>query len=211
VKIKHIVSTVLGIGTALAIAATPVLAELLTVTSHSLNVRKGPGILNEVTYVLRKGDVVEVVRRQGDWALIVGAKGGEGWVLSRYLSSGNTSRPPGNTSTSQVFEATGTIDNSRYKGTGEAQLVITTRDKGAAFNLSQGNRISIEYIGVVRSNFEGTIEIDVRQFQSSEMGYRTVNATGTCNIQVRSGAVSRSYCTARGTGIDHGTSNFRAK
>ncbi|MBW4621437.1 MAG: SH3 domain-containing protein [Cyanosarcina radialis HA8281-LM2] len=210
-NIKHIASAVLGVGTALAIAATSVLAEVLTVTTNSLNVRKGPGILNDVTYVLRKGDVVEVIRRQGDWAFIVGAKGGEGWVMARYLSSGNTSPPSGGSSTSQVYEAAGTISNSRYKGPGDAQLVITTREKGAAINLSRDDRVSIEYIGVVRSNFEGTVELDVRQFQSSEMGYRTVNASGTCNINVSGGSIRRVYCTARGTGIDHGTSNFTAK
>ncbi|MBW4621436.1 MAG: SH3 domain-containing protein [Cyanosarcina radialis HA8281-LM2] len=210
-NIKHITSAVLGATAALAIVAAPVLAQLFTVTSNNLNVREGPGRSFSVTYVLRKGDVVEVIRRQGEWAFIVGARGGEGWVRSRFLTSSNTSPPSGGNNTNDIFKGNGTIDNSRYKGRGEAILVINKRDKEASLHLSSGGRVSIEYIGTVRSNFEGTIQLQISQFRSSEMGYRTVNASGTCDIQASAGNIRRSYCTVRGSGIDHGTSNFTAR
>ncbi|MBW4621435.1 MAG: SH3 domain-containing protein [Cyanosarcina radialis HA8281-LM2] len=213
-NIKHITSAVLGATVALAIAAAPVLAQLFTVTSNNLNVRTGPGRNYSVTYVLRKGDVVEVIRRRGNWAFIVGARGGEGWVRSRHLSSSNTSPPSGGNNPNSIYKGNGTIDNSRYKGRGDAQLVISGNNRRASLHLGNvGNdgRISIEYIGTVRSNFEGDIQFQISQFRSSEMGYRTVNASGTCDVRVSDRNIRQSDCTARGSGIDHGTTNFKAR
>jgi uncharacterized protein YraI len=210
-RLKPIASACLVGYAALLIMATAAFAQLFTVTSSKLNVRKGPGLLYGVTYVLRRGDRVEVIRRERNWALIVGERGGEGWVESRFLSSAE-SPPPGNTTTSDVFKGKGTIDNVRYKGLGEAQLVIVRRDQGASLSLtSNDSKVSIEYLGKVRSNFEGTIQLQINQFRSSEMGYRTVAASGTCDIQASAGNLRQSYCTVSGSGIDHGKSNFKAQ
>jgi uncharacterized protein YgiM (DUF1202 family) len=200
----------------LLIAATAAFAQLFTVASNTLNVRKGPGLRFGVTYVLRRGDQVEVVRQERNWAFIIGERGGEGWVESRFLSSTAASPsplpPPGDNSTSDVFKGKGTIDNVRYKGSGDAQLVIVRRDQGASFSLtSNDSKVSIEYLGKVRSNFEGTIQLQINQFRSSEMGYRTVAASGTCDIQASAGNLRQSYCTVSGSGIDHGKSNFKAQ
>jgi hypothetical protein len=212
-NIKHITSAVLGVTAALAIAAAPVLAQLFTVTSNNLNVREGPGRNYRVTYVLRKGDLVEVIRREGNWAFVIGAKGGEGWVRSRHLSSNNTRPPSGGNNRNDIFRANGTIDNSRYRGRGDAQLVITGNRRASLHlgNVGNSGRISIEYIGNMRSNFEGDIQFQVSQFRSSEMSYRTVNASGTCDIKVTARNIRRAYCTARGSGINHGTTNFTAR
>jgi hypothetical protein len=43
------------------------------------------------------------------------------------------------------------------------------------------------------------------------MGYRTVAASGTCDIQASAGNLRQSYCTVSGSGIDHGKSNFKAR
>jgi hypothetical protein len=81
--------------------------------------------------------------------------------------------------------------------------------------LSASSKVSIEYLGEylgkVQSNFEGTIQLQINQFRSSEMGYRTVAASGTCDIQARAGNLHQSYCTVSGSGIDHGKSNFKAQ
>lgn len=149
-----------------------------------------------------------MTRRQGDWAFIVGERGGEGWVFARFLSSSGGSTPsPGNTN--QVFKGRGRIDNARYKGAGSAQLVITPRDNGASLGLTSTGQFDIEYIGSVRSNFEGTVELQVTKLRSSAMGHRIVPVSGTCNIQTRGGnVVSQSFCTVSGAGVDHGKSNF---
>lgn len=213
-NIKHITSAVLGAITALAIAAAPVLAQLFTVTSNNLNVREGPGRRFSVTYVLRRGDLVEVIRRQGNWAFIVGARGGEGWVRSRHLSLSNTSPPSGGNNTNNIYRGNGTIDNFRYKGRGDARLVISGNNRRASLhfgNVGNTGRISIEYTGTVRSNFEGDIQFDISQFRSSEMGNRTVNASGTCDVRVSARNIRQAYCSARGSGIDRGTTNFTAR
>ncbi|MGL5081091.1 MAG: SH3 domain-containing protein [Microcoleaceae cyanobacterium] len=181
-------------------------------TTDNLNVRSGPGTNYAVTFVLRRGDVVGITRRDGNWAFVVGERGGEGWVDARYLSSsGNSSPSPNPESTSDVFKGQGTIDNARYNGSGDASLVIVRENNGASVMLSNPGQFSIEYIGRVRSNFEGTIQVQVEQFRSSEMGYRTVPAAGDCDIQVSSDNIRRIFCTVTGNGIDHGRSNFNAR
>jgi uncharacterized protein YraI len=210
-NIKRFVWACLTSCTALVVTITTALAELATVTSRQLNVRRGPGSNYPVTYTLRQGDRVEVTRRQGSWAFIVGERGGEGWVDARYLSSDTPTPPSGGNATNDVFRSKGTVDNARYKGAGEAILVIGRRDKSASLGLSNAGQFSIEYIGTVRSNFEGTIQLDIEKFRSSEVGYRTVAASGTCNIQASGGSVRKSYCTITGSGIDHGRSNFTGR
>jgi hypothetical protein len=212
-RVKQIAAACLAGCTSVIIAASAALAQLYTVTSTELNVRRGPGTNFPVTFVLRRGDRVEVTRRQKEWAFIVGERGGEGWVFSQYLAAERPTQPPtGEVNTNEIFKANGTIDNARFKGPGDAQLVIVRRDNNSAsFSLSNAGRFSIEYLGVVRSNFEGTIQLQVTQFRSSEMGYRTVPASGDCNIQASAGAIRQSFCTITGSGIDHGRSNFTAR
>jgi uncharacterized protein YraI len=211
-KIKYIAIACLAGVTTLIFSATAVLAQLYTVNNSELNVRQGPGTKFPVTYVLRQGDLVEVTRRQGEWAFVVGERGGEGWVYARYLTAKDPA-PSSTPNANQVFKSQGTIDNSRYKGPGEAQLVIVPRDNNSvSFSLTQSDRFSLEYLGTVRSNFEGTVQIQVTQLRSSAMGYRTVTASGTCDIQTSGGNIIRqSFCTVSGNGIDHGRSNFTAR
>ncbi|BAU44065.1 Bacterial SH3 domain protein [Leptolyngbya sp. O-77] len=212
-RVKHWIAGGVAACSALVIAATAALAQVATVTVDELNVRRGPGTSHPVTFVLREGDRVEIIRRQGSWAFVVGERGGEGWVFAQYLSaSAPPPRPsPSPSPTNDVFRSTGTIDNARYDGSGEAQLVIGRQNRDGSISLTSG-RFSIEYIGTVRSNFEGAVELQVNQFRSSEMGYRTVPASGTCNIQTSGGtSISRSFCSVTGSGIDHGRSNFTSR
>ncbi|WOB43984.1 SH3 domain-containing protein [Thermoleptolyngbya oregonensis NK1-22] len=210
-RVKHWIAGGLAACSALVIAATAALAQVATVTVNDLNVRSGPGTSFPVTFVLRRGDRVEIIRRQGNWAFVVGERGGEGWVFGQYLSTTAPSPAPSPTPTNDVFRGTGTIDNARYNGSGEAQLVIGRQNRNGSFSLT-GGRFNVEYIGTVRSNFEGAVELQISQFRSSEMGYRTVSASGTCNIQTSGGtSVSRSFCSVTGSGIDHGRSNFTGR
>ncbi|MFQ3618072.1 MAG: SH3 domain-containing protein [Cyanobacteriota bacterium] len=212
-RVKHWIAGGIAACSALVIAATAALAQVATVTIDELNVRRGPGTSHPVTFVLRRGDRVEIIRRQGNWAFVVGERGGEGWVFAQYLSASAPAPSPSPSPdyTNDVFRSTGTIDNARYNGSGEGQLVIVRRDNGGSLSLT-GGRFSVEYIGTIRSNFEGTVELQVRQFRSSEMGYRTVPASGTCNIQTSGGtSISRSFCSVTGSGIDHGRSNFSGR
>ncbi|MBW4654765.1 MAG: SH3 domain-containing protein [Kaiparowitsia implicata GSE-PSE-MK54-09C] len=211
-QIKRILTACFVGCTSLAVTATAALAQLFVVSVDDLNVRSGPGTNFPATYVLRQGDVVEVTQRQGNWAFIVGERGGEGWVFAQFLSAQGSSPAPSPQPelTNDVFQSTGTVDNARYSGAGTAQLVIVRRDNDGALMLNDANnRVSIEYIGSVRSNFEGAVQLEISQFRSSEMGYRTVPASGTCDIQTTGGTgVRRAFCTVSGAGIDHGRSNF---
>lgn len=209
--IKHVATACLAGCVSVILSVSAAFAQLYTVTTRELNVRRGPGTNFPITYVLKQGDRVEVTRRQGEWAFVVGERGGEGWVYASYLKAEKPTPPPGQNNANQVFKGSGTIDNARYKGRGDAQLVIV-RQRGNEASMSLTARdFSVEYIGVVRSNFEGTIQLQVNQFRSSEMGYRTVPASGNCDIQASVGAMRRSFCTISGSGIDHGRSNFTAR
>jgi uncharacterized protein YgiM (DUF1202 family) len=74
----------------------PALAEIAIVNTNALPVRSGPGESYPSNYTLRRGDKVEVIKRTGNWAQIVGEKGGEGWVFATYLSSSNPPTGSGN-------------------------------------------------------------------------------------------------------------------
>jgi hypothetical protein len=213
-NVKPIVAACLAGCATLVVAATAALAQLATVGVNELNVRSGPGTNYDVTYVLRRGDRVEIIRRQGDWAFIVGERGGEGWVYGPYLTT-TSNRPPSPPTpppemSNDVFQGNGTITNARYSGPGNANVVIVQRDRSASLSLSNAGRFSVEYLGTVRSNFEGSIQLDINRFRSSEMGYRTVPASGTCDVQASAGNVRKVFCTVSGSGIDHGRSNFTA-
>ncbi|MGV0025522.1 hypothetical protein [Phormidesmis priestleyi] len=126
------------------------------------------------------------------------------------MSVGAPSSPGGN-ATNDIFKGQGTIDNARFNGPGNAQMVVARQGKGGSLLLSNAGRFSVEYIGTVRRNFEGSVELQVNQFRSSEKGFRTVPASGTCNVQTSGGVLCQSFCTVTGAGIDHGRSNFRAR
>lgn len=68
-----------------ALASTIVGQERYRVTANSLNVRSGPSEYYSVVYKLHKGDVVEVLEQNGQWATIRGS-GGRYYVNNRYLS-----------------------------------------------------------------------------------------------------------------------------
>lgn len=220
--IKKIATVGLAVCTALLVSTIAALAQVATVTVSELNVRSGPGAGFDVTFVLRQGDRVEIIKRQGEWAFVVGERGGEGWVFARYLSTSApaptptpapTPAPPANDN--QVYRGNGNIENARFRGAGMGTLVINSKRNDGSLLLTGtggGGGFSVEYIGRLRSVFEGTVQIDITQFRSSEMGFRTVQASGSCELQTREGVnLVRAFCTVKGSGIDHGRSSFTAR
>ena len=55
-----------------------------------LNVRDYPGMSGRVVGNLKRGDVVAIYERLGDWYLISGPRGNRGWVHGAYLSFDST-------------------------------------------------------------------------------------------------------------------------
>ena len=114
--------------------------------------------------------------------------------------------------TNAVFKSRGTIENARFKGIGDASLVLSFANNNGSLGLMNAGRFSIEYIGNVQKNFEGKVQLRVSKFRSSEKGFRTVPASGTCNIETSDCTrVIRSICTVQGSAIDHGRSVFTTK
>jgi len=210
-SIKQIALACLAGYTTLMIAASAAFAQMFSVSIRELNVRRTPDANAPVVFILRQGDRVEVVRRQGEWAYVIGATRGEGWVFGDYLTAMTPPSSGGSTNTNQIFQGTGTIDNARFQGSGKAQLVVVAGTGGASLNIGDAGRVSIEYIGIVQTNSGGTVNFRVDKFRSSKMGYRTVAASGTCNVQASAGAIRQAFCTAQGSGIDHGRTNFTAR
>jgi uncharacterized protein YgiM (DUF1202 family) len=57
-----------------------------TVTAYQLNVRNGPGPNFQVINTLHRGEVVEILGREGNWIQIRNERTPFGWVYGAYLS-----------------------------------------------------------------------------------------------------------------------------
>ena len=55
-----------------------------------LTLRTGPSIENKIISVLESGQVMEVIKFGDEWSRVQLPNGKEGWVLSRYLTTGET-------------------------------------------------------------------------------------------------------------------------
>ncbi|MGV0025521.1 hypothetical protein [Phormidesmis priestleyi] len=79
--IKHIAAACLAGCTALVIAATAALAQLATVTSMELSVRRGPGFNYPSNFTLKQGDRVEVTQRQEIGHSLLEREGARGGLM----------------------------------------------------------------------------------------------------------------------------------
>ncbi len=59
--------------------------EVEYVTSPSLDMLDTPAIVHKVLAVLKYGDRVEVLKKQGSWAKVRAGNGSEGWVITKVL------------------------------------------------------------------------------------------------------------------------------
>lgn len=83
-KITIIVLVVTG----LCLCALPVSANVYVSDKLEVPLRNGPGTTYRIVDMLRSGQVVEVLSEKAGWShvrLAEGARGREGWILSRYL------------------------------------------------------------------------------------------------------------------------------
>ncbi|HET57430.1 MAG TPA: TIGR04211 family SH3 domain-containing protein [Deltaproteobacteria bacterium] len=83
-KITIIVLVVTG----LFLCALPVSANVYVSDKLEVPLRNGPGTTYRIVDMLRSGQVVEVLSEKAGWShvrLAEGARGREGWILSRYL------------------------------------------------------------------------------------------------------------------------------
>ncbi|MBD2090226.1 SH3 domain-containing protein [Microcoleus sp. FACHB-1515] len=211
-KFKYLILGLLTASFSVVIGVSAALAELARVDVEALNVRSGPGTNFGITYVLQEGDLVEVIRRSGDWAFVVGERGGEGWVYAPFLiptTSGGT--PPQPESPGQNFQSSGRIENARFsgRGTGSVRLGTLDNSRSGTVNILSGG-FNVTYYGTIRSNFEGIAQIQVDRFQSSEINFHTLPASGTCQVNISGGGLRAVSCAVSGSGIDHGRTNFTA-
>jgi len=58
----------------------------VVVSAHALNVRTGPGMEHAVTYIVNKGDRLQVIGTAQEWYYVELPDGSEGWVNSRYTA-----------------------------------------------------------------------------------------------------------------------------
>jgi SH3 domain protein len=62
-------------------------AQTMYVTEiKNITMRIGPGNENKIVSVINSGEQLEMLKEQGEWALVRKAEGTEGWVISRYLT-----------------------------------------------------------------------------------------------------------------------------
>lgn len=72
--------TMMGMGAGSAAAASAYVTDEL-----KFMVRTGQGTTNKIISVANSGDRVQVVQRDGDWAMVKLPNGKEGWMLARFL------------------------------------------------------------------------------------------------------------------------------
>lgn len=184
-RIRWVVGAGLATCVAIALSAGVALAQVGRVTVDGLTVRTGPGESYPMTNVFRRGDRVEVIRRDGDWVYVRGDRGA-GWVQRRHLSvesgSSSSSRPP--SSSTVVYESRGRIETRRYRTSGVAEIIRLHRDNEVSLRL-RSSRAVLEYVGEVGETLGGDSVLRVRYFRASELGDRYVPASGTCDLQTR--------------------------
>ena len=64
----------------LALAAAPVLAEMVSIKGSIVNMRSGPGTHTDVLWELERGYPLQVIKRQGSWLLVKDFENDRGWV-----------------------------------------------------------------------------------------------------------------------------------
>lgn len=77
-------------------------ANLAHVGASALNVRAGPSSSTAKLFVLQPGTQVATAETEGGWIRIIAPDGQEGWVYSRYLTTGAASEAPAVTTTAEI-------------------------------------------------------------------------------------------------------------
>ncbi len=60
--------------------ASPSLAEMVSIKSHDVNVRSGPGKGHDIIWEYGKGFPLQVIKNEGQWLNIEDFEGDKGWV-----------------------------------------------------------------------------------------------------------------------------------
>jgi uncharacterized protein YraI len=188
---------------AVTMSIAPALAETVEVTGDGVNVRSGPGTNYGVVTVWNKGVQGNRIKQQGNWSYVVTGRV-EGWISSSFV------KPAGSSSGSN-YEATGSIDNARYKGNGIGE--IKTNGNNATIQISaRGENIrpfSTIYYGSIYSNSSTLMRVNVNAFESTRIGVR-FPTTGNCEISFDASKKLRSVlCQA--AGVDHGRTLFTGR
>jgi uncharacterized protein YraI len=146
--------------TGIAIAATAALVLLPTVASAApatatafVNVRAMPSSSARVVNTLDAGEAVDVRECQGSWCYVI-ASGNDGWVASRFLSSGTgvginfgITGPQGNTiqfgiNTPTPNNPPPVIDDEPVFDDGEVCFYSRTQYRGNSFCVEPGDEIA---------------------------------------------------------------------
>jgi uncharacterized protein YgiM (DUF1202 family) len=72
----------------------PRLPDRVRVASRSAQVRKKPADGSEIAFSLRRGEVVEVLEREGDWYRIANDSGKRGWAFVPLFAAADSAAPP---------------------------------------------------------------------------------------------------------------------
>lgn len=130
--------------TAASVSQSPQPAPAATVqkkiTAATLNLRATASASGKVLTVLKKNDIVTLLKTQGTWSNVKSSKGLTGWAASQYLGnvsvpsvpSAGTSTGSGNTGTPMPAFVTLKTDSNIRSGPGTASPVISTLMAGTA-------------------------------------------------------------------------------
>ncbi|XHX77510.1 MAG: SH3 domain-containing protein [Stenomitos frigidus ULC029] len=188
---------------ALVAAVSPALSETVEITANDINVRSGAGINYGVITVWNKGVRGNRIKQEKNWSYIVTGPV-EDWVSSLYVKPVATS---GNGSTQPTYEATGAIDNARYKGKGVAEAKVVGNNATVRV-FSQGENVrlfSTIYYGKIYSNSGSLIKISLNAFESTRIGIK-FSTTGECQLSLNNRQIKSLVCQA--AGVDHGRTVF---
>jgi len=83
---RHAHATLAGLLFALALAAAPAAAEMVSIRGATVNMRAGPGTHAKILWELGRHYPLRVLERRGGWLKIRDFEGDEGWVFARLTS-----------------------------------------------------------------------------------------------------------------------------
>jgi SH3-like domain-containing protein len=111
-----------------------VAAEFGSIKKDGVNIRSGPSTKNDVLWEVFKGYPVEILKREGDWALVRDFENDKGWIYSNLLSDNRT----------MIV----TVETANMRsGPDKDDKIVATVKKGVVFTpLEQrGNWIKLQY------------------------------------------------------------------
>lgn len=192
---------------AVVASVSPARSETVEVTVNDLLVRSGPGTNYSIITAWNRGVQASRIKQSGNWSYVVTGRV-EGWVFTPYIKSVASSG--GSVLPQPTYQRSGTIENARYTGSGQAEVKINGNNATVLFASPRGiaNSFSTVYYGSIYSNSGSLIRVSLNKFESLRTN-GSLPTTGECQLSLSGNTLTSATC--RASGFDHGRTVFSGR